>query len=307
MPLDLESLTIFVRVAELSSFTRAGEHLGVPKAKVSQRVQALEAEMGTRLLHRTTRAVHLTPDGEALLARARRLVADAEEVASMFQAPRHLRGTVRVDMPINLARNLVIPRLPELVERYPDLAIQLSTTDRRVDLARDGFDCVVRVGAVGDPSLHARRLGTLGMVNCASPGYLRARGVPRTLADLDRHVVVHYAQSFRGEQATFEAPDGAGGHRDIPMRCLVTVNNVDAYRAACVAGLGIIQVPRYGVAAHLAAGDLVEVLPTETAAPMPVSMVHAHGRSVPRRARVVMTWIAQVLTPHLADAPASPR
>src|SRR5690242_2556239 len=118
MALDLESLKIFVRVAELSSFTRAGEQLGAPKAKVSQRVRALEAEVGARLLHRTTRAVRLTPDGEAFLARARRFVADAEDLGSMFQAPSNLRGTVRVDMPVNLARSIVIPRLPELLERH---------------------------------------------------------------------------------------------------------------------------------------------------------------------------------------------
>jgi DNA-binding transcriptional LysR family regulator len=122
------------------------------------------------------------------------------------------------------------------------------------------------------------------------------------VADLARHRVVHYSPGLRGERPTFEVPDGAGGYREIPVRSVVTVNNVDAYKAACLAGLGIIQVPRYGVAAQLASGELLEVLPTETAAPMPVSLVHAHGRNVPRRARVVMSWIAQVLTPNLAGA-----
>ncbi len=296
--MQLDALRIFVKVAELGSFTRAAQHLGLSKARASIRVSEIESELGARLLQRTTRAVRLTPDGEQFLARARRLVLDAEELGSMFQAPSTLRGRVRLDLPVNFARNVFIPRLPELFSMHPQLELELSTTDRRVDLVRDGFDCVLRVGSMPDSGLAARRLGTLPLINCASPGYLVKYGTPRTLSDLDQHLLVHYSLSFGADKPTFEYWDG-GAYRELPMRSSITVNSADAYMAACAAGLGIIQSPRTGMAASLAAGTLVEILPELTAAPMPVSIVHGHARNVPRRVRAVINWLAQQLEPHL--------
>jgi DNA-binding transcriptional LysR family regulator len=301
MTLDLESVRVFVKVAELTSFTRAAEQLGMPKARASQRVRALEADLGARLLHRTTRTVRLTPDGETFLARAGRLLGEADDLGAMFQTQAALRGRVRVDLPVGIARSIVIPRLPELLLAHPQLELHLSTTDRRVDVVREGFDFVLRIGALRDSALRARRLGALRMFNCASPAYVRRFGAPRTLDDLDAHYVVHYSPSLGAEPPSFEYPDGAR-YRERPMRCLITVNNADAYEAACAAGLGIIQAPRLGRGPKLARGELVEILPEHTAAPMPVSLVHAHGRAVPRRARAVMGWIAQVLAPHLDGA-----
>ena len=297
--MDLEALRMFVKVAELSSFTRAAEHLGVPKSRVSLRVQALEAEVGCPLLQRTTRAVRPTPDGDQFLARAQRLLLDADDLGALFQAPRALRGRVRVDLPINFARELVIPRLPELLALHPQLELLLSTTDRRVDVVREGFDCVLRVGALADSGLVSRRLGALAMMNCVSPSYVSKYGMPRELDDLDRHVVVHYSLSLGADAPGFEYHDGER-YREKPVRSLVTVNNSDAYTAACVAGLGIIQSPCLGMRARVAAGTLVEVLPRFTCAPMPVTLVHGHGRSVPKRVRAVMEWLAGLMEAHLA-------
>ena len=297
--MDIEALRIFLKVAELASFTRAAEQLGVPKSRASQAVQALEAELGTRLLQRTTRSVQPTPDGEVCLARARRLVNDAEELGAMFQTPRALRGVVRIDLPVNLACNILIPALPELLALHPLLDLRISATDRIVEVAREGFDCVLRVGALADSGLVAQRLGVLPMANCASPGYVLKHGRPAGLDDLDRHLLVNYAQNVGGERALFEYHDGERW-TGREMRCLVTVNNADAYRAACAAGLGIIQVPRIGVERAIADGSLIEVLPDFTCEPMPVSLVHAHGRNVPRRVRAVMSWIALTIAPSLA-------
>src|SRR5262249_42941389 len=135
--------------------------------------RALEDEIGTRLLQRTTRAVRPTPDGEQFLSRARRLVAEADDLGSMFQAPSTLRGRLRVDMPVALARDVIIPRLPEFVAAHPNIEMLLSTTDRRVELVREGFDCVLRVGALPDSGLTAKRLGVMRMANYASAAYLR--------------------------------------------------------------------------------------------------------------------------------------
>jgi DNA-binding transcriptional LysR family regulator len=296
--MELEAVRIFLKVAELGSFTRAGEQLRLSKTRVSIRVQELEAELGSRLLQRSTRAVRLTPDGEQFLVRARRFAQDADEIASMFQAPSMLRGLVRVDLPVNFARTLFIPRLPEFLAMHPQLEVAMSTTDRRVDLLREGFDCVLRVGALGDSSLVARRLGVLPLVNAASPGYLALHGTPRTLEDLSGHTVVHYSQTFGAETPSFEYRQN-GGWAERPMRSVVSVNSADAYHAASVAGLGIIQAPRIGLVPFLASGALLEVLPDFPAAPLPVSLLHAHPRNVPRRVRAMLTWLAQLIEPHL--------
>ena len=296
--MDLEALRIFVKVAELASFTRAAEHLGLSKATASLRVRALEDELGVHLLQRTTRTVRPSADGEQLLPRAKQLVGAADEVAAMFQGGRALRGVVRVDLPVNLARDPILPRVPELLAVHPQLELQISTTDRRVDVVREGFDVVLSVGNLSASGLVAQRLGELAMASCASPRYLARHGVPRTLADLADHLLVHYSLRFGTDPPTFEYRDGPG-YWLVPMRSAVTVNSADAYLVACLAGLGIIQSPRIGVRKHLEDGTLVEVLPDLPSEPMPVSLVHPHGRSVPKRVRAVMTWLAGVVRPRL--------
>ena len=296
--MDLESVRVFVRVAELGNFTRASQHLGVSKARASIRVQELEAELGCRLLHRTTRAVRLTEDGEQFLVRAKRLVADAEELASMFQAPSTLKGRVRLDLPMNFARNVVIPRLPEFFALHPQVEMLVSTTDRRVDLVREGFDCVLRIGTLADSGLVARRLGVLSMVNCASPVYLRKYGTPLTLQDLAQHFIVHYSLTFGSDAPGFEYKDG-NAYRELPMQSILTVNSSDSYTAAALAGLGIIQAPRTGMLASFAAGTLVEVLPELRCRPMPVSLVQVQSRQARGPVRAVIAWLSQIMAPHL--------
>jgi DNA-binding transcriptional LysR family regulator len=292
--METDTLRMFVKVAELASFTRAAEHLGLSKARVSMAIRALEADVGSRLLQRSTRVVRLTPDGEEFVARARRLVSDAEELVSLFQAPSSLRGRVRVDMPQSLARSTFIPRLPELLAAHPHLEVQLSTTDRRVDVIREGFDCVLRVGRLEDSGLVARRLGELPMMNCASPAYLNRYGTPRTLDDLRGHLVVHYSVRFGSDAPGFEYREGTI-YRERPMRSLITVNSTDSYNAACLVGLGIIQAPRVGLLPRVTAGELVEILPQHTCRPLPISLIHAYGRNMPRHVRVVMSWIGEIV------------
>jgi DNA-binding transcriptional LysR family regulator len=298
MSLDLDALRVFVEVADRGNFTRAAEGLGLSKARVSVRLAALETELGTRLVQRSTRAVRLTADGEEFLERARGLLDAADELARTFVPLAQVRGRVRADVPQALARNVLIPGLPELLGTHAGLEVQLSSTDRRVEVVREGFDCVLRVGRLADSGLMARRLGELPMVNCASPEYLARYGLPRVVADLDDHLVVHYALRFGADAPSFEYSD-AGTYSERPMLARVTVNSTDSYQAACLAGLGIIQVPRLGIAPRLAAGELVEILPEFTCEPMPVSILHAHGRAVPRHVRIVMDWMAAALTPHL--------
>ncbi len=297
--MELEALRIFVKVAELASFTGAALQLGLAKTRVSAAVAQLEAQLGTRLLHRTTRRVRLTQDGEQVLERCEALLADAEELQGLFQrSAGTLRGKVRVDLPTRLARNIVIPRLPQFLAAHHQLEIELSTTDRRVDLVHEGFDCVVRVGTLQDSDLVAKPLGVLRQINCASPVYLREHGTPRTLEDLDHHRLVHYAPTLGAAVIGWEYREGERW-RQRAMCGTITVNNSDAYEAACLAGLGLVQAPALGVRHLIEAGLLVEVLPALVSAPMPVSLLYANRRHQPKRVQALMAWLTETLTPHL--------
>jgi DNA-binding transcriptional LysR family regulator len=296
----LEAMRLFVRVAELGGFTAAADSLGLPKASVSTAVRQLEAHLGTQLLHRTTRRVRITEDGRQAYERCKDLLADIDELSTAFaRGERALDGRLRVDMPGGVARHLVIPRLGEFLAAHPRLQLELGSTDRRVEAIREGFDVVLRVGAPGDGSLIARPLGAFPLLNCASPAYLAARGVPQRLEDLAAHTLIHYVPAFGARPDAWEYVDADGTVREVAMTGTLTVNNAEAYQAACLAGLGLIQAPAPGLIALLRTGALVEVLPAHRAAPMPVTLLYPQRRHLPQRTRVFMDWLAQVLAPHV--------
>lgn len=300
---NLQTLLIFARVAELMSFTRAAESLGIQKGRVSTVIRELERDVGATLLHRTTRSVQLTEDGRAFYARARDLLAEAQDVQSMFAsngAP--LRGRLRVDMPTELARAVVIPALPHFLKANPELELELSSTDRRVDLVQEGFDCVIRLGPILDDTLIARSLGRLRMMNAASPHYLAIFGTPRTLDDLvsEGHQMVHYTPSFGARLMGWEYPEGEG-YASLSLPGAMQVNSVQTYHAAGLAGIGLIQGGYLALAHHIQRGDLVEVLPDLRPEPLAASLVVAHRRNLSQRVRAFMTWIEEVLKPYLDE------
>ena len=291
----LQTLSIFARVAEMESFTAAARSLGIPKATASNAVQQLEARLAARLLHRTTRRVSLTHDGAAFYERCKDLIADADEMETMFQkSGEALAGRIRVDLSSRMARFTVIPALPKFLAAHPSLELELGSTDRAVDLVREGYDCVVRGGALAESGLVVRRAGELVLVNCASPGYLRAHGRPKGLRDLERHFLVHYVSTLGGRPDGWEYEE-SGEWKELPMRGQVTVNNAEAYVAAAIAGLGLIQTPRSSLEEELRSGRLVEVLPRLRARPMPVSILYPHRRQLSRRVRVFMDWLEALL------------
>jgi DNA-binding transcriptional LysR family regulator len=296
----LEAMQVFVRVAEQASFTRAAESLGLLKATVSVAVRELENSLGTRLLHRTTRKVQMTLDGQVYYERCKELLSEVDNLQTMFQqSGESLRGRLRVDMPSGIARLYVIPQLPQFLQAHPQIEFELSSTDRLVDPIQEGFDCVIRAGAPRDPQLIARPLGHLILINCASADYLRRRGTPQTLADLAEHDLIHYVSRLGSKSEGFEYPE-SGEYRTLAMSGPVVVNNSDAYNAACLAGLGLIQAPEIGVREHLARGALVEVLSRYRPEPMSLSLLYAHRRNLPKRVRVFMDWVAEILRPVLA-------
>lgn len=295
----LDSMRIFARVAELSSFTQAAADLNLPKASVSMAVQQLENQLGTRLLQRTTRKVQPSHDGQVFYERCKDVLSDLDELQGMFQlqGSNAVRGRVRVDMSTGIARYAVIPHLPELLQQHPLLELEFSSTERRVDLIREGFDCVLRAGAVVDPGLVGRTVAHMPMCNCASPAYLAQWGTPQTPADLEGHRLVHYVPTLGAKPDGFDYVDGTQT-RTVPMAGALTVNNADAYQAACLAGLGIIQVPEAGVRELLAQGALCSFMPQYRPAPMPLTLLYAHRRNLPVRVRVVMDWLVAVVQAH---------
>lgn len=297
---NLDALLIFARVAEMTSFTRAAESLGIQKGRVSMVIRQLERDVGVALLHRTTRSVQLTDDGRAFYSRARDLLADVQALQSMFSGnSTRLRGRLRVDMPTELARSVVVPALPQLMAAHPELELELSSTDRRVDLVQEGFDCVIRMGPIVDETLIARPLGRLRMINAASPDYLARYGVPRTLDDLlsQGHRMVHYSLTLGARHAGWEYPSG-DGYATLALPSAMQVNNVQTYHAAGLAGMGLIQAGYSGVANYVASGALVEVLPDLRPEPLAASLVVAHRRNLSPRVRAFMDWIEPVLEPY---------
>ncbi len=292
---QLDAMRMFVRVAELESFTRSAEQLGVPKATLSAAIRRLEEQMGTRLLQRTTRRVQLTPDGKLCYARCQDLLADMEEFNALFRQQGQLSGQLRVDMPSRMARHLVIPALPAWLAAHPDLQLLLSSTDRRVDLVREGFDCVIRVGALEPSSLVARPLGHYRQINCASAAYLARHGTPRNLSELSDHRLVHYGGGSGLRESGFEYRQGDGSRAVLAMSGALTVNDSESYLAAALAGLGIIQLPRVGVEPLLASGELVAILPNWQAPPLPIHALYAHRRQLAPRVQAFILWLSGIL------------
>ncbi len=279
----LDSLRIFAQVADLGSYTHAATALRLPKATVSIAVKKLEEELGARLLHRTTRVVKLTDEGQQLYARCRSVLSEYDELATLFRATPS--GRVRIDMTAGLARWFFIPLLPQFIAANPQIVVDLTATDRFVDALREGVDLVIRIGPLPDSSLTVRHLGMMSLSNAASPAYLRRYGVPKMPAELDRHRTIAYPG-----QPSFAWTEGGKAHaRQMPAA--VTVDNTDAYIVAALAGLGIVQSPSCALEKHFASGELVEVLPSHRAAPLAVSILHAQGRKLSRRARALLEFI----------------
>ncbi|EGZ4348748.1 LysR family transcriptional regulator [Salmonella enterica subsp. enterica serovar Portland] len=289
------AMKLFVRVAERESFSRAAEDIGLPKGSVSRQIQALEHQLGIRLLHRTTRRVQLTQDGMVYYERAKDLLSNLDELDCLFQPdPASISGKIRVDIPPGLANSLIMPRLPTFLHQYPGIALELCSNDRQVDLLREDFDCVVRTDPLHAPGILTRPLGKLTRVNCASPQYLARFGYPENLDDLASHAVVHYSLTpgVSSPGFAFETPHGM---QWVKTGGMLTVNSTETWHTACLAGLGIIQTPRIAVREALRAGTLIEILPQYRAAPLPVTLHYPHRRNLSRRVHLFMVWLTETI------------
>lgn len=290
----LSLMTAFARVAETRSFTKAAERLGVSRATVSVSIRELEEHLGARLLHRTTRSVSLTPEGELYHARVIEILAQVDTSEQLFRrGGPDVSGRLVVDVPTRIARRVIIPALPDLLARHPGLEIHVGASDLAVDLVARGVDAVVRVGRLRDSSLIARPLGTLAQVNCGSPRYVARAGSPSSLEHLASHAAVGYGARTSSETTWDYVEEGE--ERSAPIRCVVGVDNAETYIAAALAGLGLIQIPEYDVRHHLESGALVTVMPRFVPAPLPISLVYPSRRQVPARVEAFAAWLGALL------------
>lgn len=296
---QLAAMRAFVRVVEAGTFTRAAELLRTPKPTVTKLIQSLEAHVRTKLLNRTTRRVTVTPDGAAYYERAVRLLADLDELDSgMSTSQASHKGRIRIDVSASLAMLVIIPALPGFHARYPDIQIDLGVTDRPVDLIAENVDCVVRAGDLTDQSLIARRIGELRFITCAAPAYLARHGEPRHPKDLEKdHYAVSYfsARTGRVFPQTFISGDD---EIEVPGRYVLSVNDGNAYVAAALSGLGVVQAPVFMVEQHLANGELRPVLTDWKTEPLPLHVVYPPNRHLSNKLRVFVDWVADLFASH---------
>lgn len=300
---QLLALKVFVRIAETGGFSRAADSMNIPRPTVTKLVQDLEQHLGARLLQRTTRRVSVTADGSAYYERAKRLIAELEDMDQLAGGARaQLRGRLRVDVGSVLANRILIPALPQFRQRYPDLQLELGVSDRPADLISDGVDCVIRGGELPDSTLVARRLADLAWVTCASKDYLAARGQPRHPDDLlarlpegggPAHTIAGYFSSLSGRAFALEF------HRDgervqVKADEATLVNESTAHLNVLVHGLGIGQTFRFAAAPYLVDGTLQEVLTDWSRPAHPIRLIYPSNRQLSAKIRAFADWAAEV-------------
>jgi LysR family transcriptional regulator, regulator for bpeEF and oprC len=289
------AMAVFAQVVDSGGFTRAAEALRMPKATVTTLVQNLEAHLGVKLLNRTTRRVEVTPDGAAYYERCTRILAEVQETESALSTARASpQGRLRVDVSVAFGRRVLMPALPEFLERYPGIRIEVGCTDRVVDLLEEGVDCVVRAGEPAESALVARRLGLLDFICCAAPSYLARCGVPEHPRDLVQHRVVNFFSPRTGKIMPWDFTRG-GERIEIMLDGPVATNDSEAYLAAGLAGLGVVQLTRGMVSEHLAQGRFTQVLAGWTIDPLPIYAMYPRNRHLSAKVRVFVEWVAELI------------
>lgn len=281
---DLNELLVFVRVVQAGGFSHAARRLAMPKSSVSKKVSDLEARLGTRLLHRTTRRLGLTDAGRVYFERGERLVADLEQadnaVAELQTSP---RGLLRVAVPLSLG--MLGPVVARFLAAHAQVEVQVVCSDQLVDLVRDGFDLAVRAGPLHDSSLIAQRIGTMKRVLVASPRYLRKHGRPRTPEELGQHASINFGS---GSDPNVWSLEFEQQRKDIRVRPRLTVNDFEMMLDAAREGVGIAWVPDFRAADDLRHKRLINVLPAWCSIDIPVHAVYPSARHLsPKVARFI--------------------
>ena len=291
---DFSAISSFVRVVEAKSFRAAAAQLGMTPSGVSRAVARLEEQIGVRLLFRSTRALNVTDDGESFYHRCKDILADlGEAVDALGYARIKPRGKLRVAMNVSVGRAGLIPNLADFEERYPEIRLELSMSERNIGLIEEGIDCAIRMGELEDSNLVARKLGSFSNVLCASPGYLARHGTPTCLDDLKRHKCINYVYptSGRAYQWQFDSPDGPVA-LDVDAHLLI--NDGESVIQAAIAGLGIIQVPHWLAAGPIGHGKLQVIMEDTISTGSPVWIVYPQKKHLSARVHAFIDWVQEL-------------
>ena len=291
---SLQQFLAFAETAKHRSFARAAHGLGCAPSTLAKSVVRLERSLGVNLFHRTTRQVSLTPDGERLYARCQRVLAEVEELQAAAAGTRNsISGPLRIDMPVSFGRRFVMPVLARLSQQHPALDFDLRLSDTQIDIVKEGVDLTIRIGALQDSTLVARRIATQTLKLCASPAYLERHGRPRTVGDLASHPAIAFRMPGTGRDRPWQF-SRRGELLSIPLHSRVRIGDGEAMVQAASDGMGLIQVPDYIAEDALVRGDLVELLPTMRPPPIPISAVYPSQRLLPPRVRVVLDALSEL-------------
>jgi DNA-binding transcriptional LysR family regulator len=276
---NLSDIVTFVRVVSAGSFVAAAQNLGVTASAVSKSVSRLEERLGSRLLNRTTRSLSLTDVGGEFYARCQTLVVQLQDAeAEVVETRQRPRGRLRVDLPLALGRDYIVPALPRFLAQFPDVSLHVSLTDRLVDMIAEGVDVVVRIGDLTDSRLVARQLWTPPIMLVASPDYLARAGIPRDPDDLTRHACVRFFNPNTGK-VTEWAFVRDGVRKVIAVSGRLMFNNLEALTAAAIAGAGITPGAAFITERYIATGLLTQVLPDwHIQGSKPASALYLKGR-----------------------------
>ncbi|MCX7206816.1 MAG: LysR family transcriptional regulator [Proteobacteria bacterium] len=287
----MTAIPVYVAVVECGSFSAAATRLGLTKSAVSKRILQLEAQLGTRLLQRTTRRQSLTEAGESYYDYARQALALAREgadfIAGLQQQP---QGLLRISVPMAFGRLHLSPLVPAFLHAHPAVQLDMVMDDQMVDLIDGGFDLAIRIGHLPESEMIARRIAPCKSVLCASPDYLAKHGHPLQPLDLLKHNCIQYSYYRGGTEWIFAGP--AGANKVLP-RGNYQVNNSEALRDALLAGLGICHMPSFVVGADLAAGRLVTLLDDYPLPRYAIYAVFPERKHVPAKVRAFLDFIDQ--------------
>lgn len=290
MNLDLKSVALFMRVATLGAIGRAGVEFDLSPTNASQRIQALEVELGVKLFHRTTRAVSLTHDGQVFIEHAKRILDDIEETRNVFKGDAEkVQGTLRIAVAASFGRLYVVPFVPELLRLYPKLQLDIDFSDKRVDIVEQGFDVAFRIGQLESSSLLARSIDDSPMVLVASPEYIARAGQPESVESLAQHACIPFERSN-----VWQFKDSHGDLHEVAVSGPVSINWGDAISELVEAGVGIGLAALWHVGPALREGRVVQVLPDYTVWPQrKIWAVRPPGRLTPVRVKVFLDFMEQ--------------
>ena len=280
----LLSMTAFAKAVELGSFSAAGEALDMSSQLVGKYVQTLEQQLGVRLLNRTTRRQHLTDIGSTFYERVKIILAEVEAAEALAAETRATpRGRLRINAPVTFGIHALSPKLPEYLRMYPEVSIDLSVSNRYVDLVDEGFDAVFRVGELTDSGLVARPLAPYELVLCAAPSYLAANEPILSPQDLVKHECLGFFHTELRSHWTFDGQQNA--RITVPVKSRVTVDSGESLLAFALAGMGLLLQPRELLERELASGRLVRVLPEYKVPTRPMHILYAPDRRITPKLR----------------------